>query len=249
MAIRIFDVDPDAKPRASYSSDIVGRFRSGTQLNNRPLALEEWRVTSGDPEVTDRLAELLGIKGGVQEWDTKGEDNLELFTTSTSVDVILDGPNAVMTSMVLRGQGSAIIRQCDGVEQADGTACACPNKVADRKAAGNVGTGCKPSISIFFKLADDPELGKFRFSSGSWSMAGEIGEPVAKLEAIGGPARGTLSLEKVEYTTKAGRHVEYTKPVLTVRGPVREPESVAKVAPTATATGRFGVRRTDEAPF
>lgn len=221
MAIRIFDVDPDAKPRQSFGSDVVGRFRSGTQLNGRPLALEDWRVTSGDPDVTDRIAELFGSTGRVQEWETKGEDNLEVFTTTNKVGIILDGPNAVMTSMVLRGQGSAIIRQCDGVEQADGSACACPNKVADRKAAGTAGVGCKPSISIFFKLADDPDLGKFRFSSGSWSMAGEIAVPVTKLEQIDGPASGTLELEKVEYTTKAGRFVSYTKPVLTIKGALR----------------------------
>lgn len=214
MALRIFDVDPDAAPRKP-TGDIVGRFRSGHQVQNRPMALEEWRITSGDPDVAKAVSDLFG--GTPQEWETTGEDRLEVFTEQKAVKVILEGPDAIRTSMVLWGR-NAMIRQCDGVTQKDGTACVCPQKVTDRKEAAKVGTGCEPSIVIFFRLADAPDLGKFKFVTGSWSMAGEIGTPEDALAAIDGPAFGTLKLELVEYTTKAGRNVRYTKPVLSITG-------------------------------
>ena len=221
MALRIFDVDPDARPKKGFADDLVGRFRSGAQVNGRPLALSEWRVTTGDPDVADAIAAALG--GTPEEWDTKTEETLEVYTAAPSVRVLLDGPQAVRTSMALWGRNNKKVRECDGVTQMDDakSPCVCPDKVADRKVAAKEGTGCEPSISIFFRLADEAlrDLGKFRFQSGSWSMAAEIGEAEAKLADINGPAIATLSLERVEYTTKAGREVSYTKPVLKVLGP------------------------------
>lgn len=219
MGIRIFDVDPDAKPKSQFSDDIVGRFRSGAQINKRPVALEAWRVTTGDPEVA---AAVQGLFGGDEPapWETQAEDNLEVYTEATTFDVILDGPQSVKTSMVLWGR-NALIRSCDGVTQTDDkrSPCVCPQAVSERKEAAKAGTGCEPSIQVYFRLADDPDLGRFKFFSGSWSFAGEVGTAEAALEKIDGPARASLTLEVVEYTTKTGREVRYTKPVLKVLGP------------------------------
>ncbi|WP_286689674.1 MULTISPECIES: hypothetical protein [unclassified Aeromicrobium] len=44
----------------THSPDIVGRFRSGYQANDRPVALQNWRITSGDPEVADKVADQFG---------------------------------------------------------------------------------------------------------------------------------------------------------------------------------------------
>lgn len=217
MAIKIFDVDPDAKPRKV--EDIVGKFRSGTMVNRRPLALEHWRVTSGDPELMNTIQVLFG-GSKPQPWETDSEDSIEVFTISNEVSVILPGASAIRTQMVLWGR-NALIRACDGETQTDDkrSPCVCPSTVAERKESAKAGTGCQPSISILFRLGEAPELGLFRFNSGSWTMAGEIGDQEAALKAIDGPALATLSLEVVEYDTKAGRHVKYTKPVLKVLGP------------------------------
>lgn len=227
MGLKIFDVDPSAAPRKPLG-DVVGRFRSGHQVNNRPMALEAWRVTTGDPEVATALTDLFKVKDSAQPWETQGEDSLELFTDLASVNIIVEGANAVRTGMVLWGR-NALIRSCDGVTQKDGTPCACPQRVMDRKEAAKLGTGCEPSIVIFFRLADAPDLGKFKFVTGSWSMAGEIGQAEDALAKLDGPAFGTLKLELVEYTTKAGRNVRYTKPVL----------SIGKAAPAEFAEGPF----------
>lgn len=223
MGIRIFEVDPDARPKKRFADDIVGRFRSGAQVNNRPLSLDEWRVTTGDPEVAEIIGDKLGVETGPQEWATEGEDNLEVYTTSTEVDVILDGPSAIQTAMALWGR-NGLIHKCDGetvsAGQGEGDPCPMAGKtVAERKDAAKAGYGCAPSIQVYFRLADEPELGKFKFSSGSWTFAGEVPDAEAALAKIEGPARAKLALEVVEYDTKAGRHVRYTKPVVTILGP------------------------------
>lgn len=220
MGIKIFEVDPDSQPRSS--DDIVGRFRSGTQLNNRPMALDNWRVTTGDPDVAAAIADTFG--GDPKDWDTQTEEKLEVFTETDSVEIILDGPDAIRTSMVLWGRNS-MIRSCDGVTQTDDkqSACVCPSTVKERKEAAKAGHGCEPSVQVYFRLAAAPDLGKFKFFSGSWSLAAEVGDAEAKLAAINGPARATLTLERVEYTPKGGPRkdqlVSFTKPVVKVLGP------------------------------
>jgi len=125
MALKIFDVDPGAAPKKG-SDDLVGRFRSGALVQGRPMALSDWRFTTGDPDVANVVAAAMG--GSPAEWETPTEENLEVYTTSTSFDILLDGPGAVRTGMVLWGR-NAMIRSCDGVTQKDGSACACPQKV------------------------------------------------------------------------------------------------------------------------
>jgi hypothetical protein len=218
VGLRIFETDPESAPKPRFSEDLVGRFRSGYQINGRPAALSEWRITTGDPEVSEAVAQLFG--GEPQEWEAKGEDNIEVMTTAKRVKVLLDGPNAIRQGMNLWGRNGKAIRRCDGVEQtgegAVGMPCACPATFAERKQAAKDGTGCEPSITIFFKLADAADLGKFKFQSGSWSFVKDIVQPEAKLADIDGPALAWLGLELVEYTTKAGRAVSYTKPTLEI---------------------------------
>lgn len=216
MAIRIFDADPDSQARKPLE-DVVGRFRSGALVNDRPLALEEWRVTTDDPEVADVIRELMG-GDEPQEWKTKADDNIEVYTTTKSVDIILDGPSAVKSAMVLWGR-NGLIHSSDGETLSTGEPDPMAGKsLKERKEAAKAGYGSEPSIQVYFRLEGHEDMGKFKFFSGSWTLAEAIGEQEDKLEKIDGPARATLSLELVEYTTKAGREVRYTKPVLTVKG-------------------------------
>ncbi|WP_229398140.1 recombination directionality factor [Micromonospora okii] len=225
MGLRIWETDPEAAPKPRQRQDIVGRFRSGTQINDRPMALDKWRVTTGDPDVAEAVRRLFG-GDPAQTWETKGEDNLEVFTTAPRVKILLDGPAAVRQEMVLFGPRGAI-RRCDGVEQtgtdatdpAKGTPCACPASFADRKDAAKAGRGCGPRITTYFTLADDPSLGRFKFVSGSWSLVRDIGTAEAALTEIDGPAEAWLALELVEYTAKAtGAQRSFMKPVLDVIG-------------------------------
>jgi hypothetical protein len=68
-----------------------------------------------------------------------------------------------------------------------------------------------------------PDLGLWRFNSASWQLAGEVNAAEEALAAAGGEAEGVLRLELVEYTTKAGRNVSYTKPIIEVGAAVPVP--------------------------
>jgi hypothetical protein len=223
MALRIFETDPDAAPkeRTSYTDDTVGRFHSGTtEVDARgqtiPVSLAEWRVTTGSQAVADAVAQLLG--GTPVETDSTSENFIEVLTTADGVQVILDGPDAIKSDMKLWNR-SKLVHHCDGVEflspdDKAGRPCGCPELFAERKAAAKDFIGPSPSISITFRLADDPELGTFRFQSGSWTLAEVLHQYDNALTKVGGESVATLALELVEYTTKKGRNVSYRKPVL-----------------------------------
>lgn len=225
MSLRIWESDPEnaPKPRTKFADDLVGRFRSGYQINKRPASLTEWRVTTGDPDVAEAVQKLLG-GDAPQEWEATGEDNLEVFTEAKKVKVIIDGPKALRQEMVLRAMNGGFIRRCDGVEQhgegAEGEPCVCPATFADRKAAAKKGTGCQPNVTLFFKLAADPDLGRFKFSSGSWSLVRDLARDQVdeRLTEIDGPAYAWLKLEVVEYESD-GKKRKFTKPAVEIIGP------------------------------
>jgi hypothetical protein len=222
MALRIFDTDPDAKPkpRQSFNDDYVARFYMGRQVDNQPEALSEWRVMTAEPGTAQAIAQLFG--GQPVETDSSADKFIEVLTTSAKIPVILDGPKAISSDMKLWNRGK-LVHHCDGVdflshadEKRIGTACGCPTLFAERKQAARDYMGPAPAINVRFRLADDPDLGVCHFQTTSWTLAEVLHEHDDALRRIGGEALGELSIELVEYTTKKGRHVEYLKPVLKV---------------------------------
>ncbi|QDY79804.1 hypothetical protein [Streptomyces qinzhouensis] len=218
MSLRIFETDPDAMPKGSFSDDTVGRFHGGKQVDNLPVALSEWRVTTGDPEVADAIAQLMG--GSPVETDSTSENFIEIMTDREKVQVVLSGPDAIASDLKL-WNGNTLIHHCDGVEflspdEDRGKACGCPALMEDRKAAAKAKRGPSPSISVTFRIAEDYDLGMFRLQTGSWKLAEVLHEIENALNKVGSEALCTLELELVEYTTKKGRDVSYRKPVIRV---------------------------------
>ncbi|MEV0445462.1 hypothetical protein AB0I84_08115 [Streptomyces spectabilis] len=218
MALRIFETDPSALPKQTFSDDTVGRFHGGRLENGIPVALGEWRVTTGDPEVAAAVAQLMG--GQPEETDSTSENFIEVLTSQNKVKIVLSGADAVTSDMKL-WNGNTLIHHCDGVEflspdEDRGKACGCPALMEDRKAAAKSKRGPVPSIAVTFRLAEDYDLGLFKFQTGSWKLAEMLHEIGNALDRIGGEALAELSLELVEYTTKKGRDVSYRKPVIRV---------------------------------
>ncbi|MER5638411.1 hypothetical protein ABT095_15800 [Kitasatospora sp. NPDC002227] len=218
MALRIFETDPAAMPKAAFADDTVGRFHPGKSVDGLPVALSEWRITTGDKAVADAVAQLFG--GSVVDTESASERHLEVQTDRAKVLVVLDGPESVTSDLKL-WNGSNLVHHCDGVEflspeDLAGRPCGCPTLMEDRKAAHKRKMGPGPAISITFTLADDPELGTFRCQTGSWKLAEVLHELDNALTRVGAPALAELALEHVEYDTKAGRHVSYYKPTVKV---------------------------------
>ncbi|KIQ62416.1 hypothetical protein TR51_25595 [Kitasatospora griseola] len=223
MALRIFETDPDAKPKVRPANDTVGRFRTGRQVGNQPVSLATFRVTTGDTEVADAVVQLLG--GKVEEWETSTEDYLEVVTDRDKVLVVVDGASGIKADMRLYGR-QGMIHHCDGIasllDDDKGKPCGCPSAYEDRKAFAKSGRGPQPYTFLSFRLAEDYELGKFRFQSTSWKLAEVVDQYENALAQIKGEALCELSLELVEYETKTGRQVSYRKPVLKVIKPWAE---------------------------
>ncbi|WP_424213182.1 hypothetical protein ACN20G_14450 [Streptomyces sp. BI20] len=228
MLLNLWDTDPNnkPKPRVTFSDDTVGKFHSGHSVLNdkgekEPESLSEWRISTGDPEVAKAVAQLFGGQP-VENEETTSENYIDVFTSRESVPVILEGPDAIKADMKLWNRNK-LVHHCDGTkflspDERKGKPCLCPELFAERKQAAKDFMGPSPSINITFRLADDPELGLFRFQTGSWTMAAVLHEYANDLERVGGEAVAELALELVEFTIKKGPKkglfVSYYKPVI-----------------------------------
>jgi len=194
------------------ADEIVGRVRAGQQIQGRPIALSEWRFTSGDPAVASAVAEMFG--GEPEKWETQSDEALEVLTTTAVLPVEL---TSLSSEFVLwTNKSNRPIRACNGIVQTDElkTSCVCPSDLREHKDAAKVGTACQPSVRAVFRLTAAPDLGLFRFNSASWQLAAAVEALEADLAERGGTSDATLALELVEYQTKAGRDVRYTRPVI-----------------------------------
>ena len=193
------------------ADDIVGRVRAGQQIQGRPIALSEWRFTSGDPAVASAVAEMFG--GSPEKWETSSDEALEVLTTTAVLPVEL---TSLSSEFVLWGRSNRPIRACNGIVQTDElkSTCVCPSDLREHKDAAKVGTACQPSVRAVFRLTAAPDLGLFRFNSAAWQLAAAVEALETDLAERGGTSDATLALELVEYTTKAGRDVRYTRPVI-----------------------------------
>lgn len=218
MGLRIFETDPAAMPkqRVTFDDGTIGKIHSGKVINNRPISLPAWRFSTGEHSVADALSDLYQVP--VIDTKSERENFLDVETENESVEIILAGPSAISSDMKQWINGK-LVHHCDGVEYLSpeedrGAPCGCPMFFKDRKEAAKNYRGPSPSIKVLFRLADDPELGLFAFQTGAWTMAEVLHTYEDALERVGGEAIATLRLELVQYTTKAGRAVEYRKPVL-----------------------------------
>lgn len=235
----IWDADPDAAPKdmPSFENDTVGRFRSGRLVDGMPESLNTWRVTTGDPTVADKVAEMLG--GESEEWDPEKEDRLQVLTDAKTVQIIIE-PDGVDASFKQFIPGTGLVHHCDGFkflspDEDKGEKCRCPSLIAERKLKATQGRGPKPSIDVAFRMADAPDLGKFRFNTSSWKLVEALGPLFRDLDAYGNsgdaengidgvPVRASLTIENVSYVPKkgprAGQTVSYNKPVIKIFGAV-----------------------------
>ncbi len=212
MGLKIFGDDPAdlPQPRANWSDDLVGRFRSGMQVDGEPYPLTEWRLTTGDPDVAAAVHRLFG---GVAPatWETSGDDNIEVLTEATDIAIVIESPAALRQRMVMFTEDGKLLGASDGEFMFDdhGKLTKTPDAdralgFADRKAKGQAGTGPNPDIDLYFRLADDPDLGIFQLKSNSWRLAKDlIRDGVeTKLAKAGNDAKATLSLEQVSFVPR-----------------------------------------------
>lgn len=222
--------NPDANP---HRDDVVGRLSGGYKdEKGNPVSLDTWRFTSDDPEVIDTIAELLGGEPQQTESERDGETYVtsEVFTDAKSLDIILDDSESVSTEFVQRDRDFKPFARGDGRTIDNGTK---PDpgahlELAERKEQAKRGLVPAPEVTIYFRLADAPELGVFSFTKyNAWNLIRSIERDsfFDKLDdavADGYSARAKLSREPVSFKAKsgprAGKTVSYTDTVLKFKG-------------------------------
>jgi hypothetical protein len=179
----------------------VGRFHYTTLLHSRPRVLTTWRVSSDDPSVLNRVAELLGvhpdIPGALSHHDG-------VVTDATTVDVILSDPSAIDLRWYPSNE-----RTCD--ERGE---CRCPPALSDRRRAARAGRGCEPRVRICFRLHRNASLGIFALLSGSWSLVEDATSARRVFERSNGPVVAQLALEERVFTLRGHGRVAYRRPRL-----------------------------------
>ncbi len=235
----------------SASADVVGRFRSGYQVNGEPAGLDAFRITTGDEKLAKAIAKAFGTDkdkpnaGGPAEWEAQGEDYLEVFTTTSAVNIILDSASAYQSSLSRRTADGDFMYATNGEtitsvgeDYEDEYTVGDPDPQAEqdletRKAKAKKGLGAKPDVRIRFTIEAHPEWGTFEFRSGGWSLVQNDPEP--KLRRLPeGPILAQLKLTHVN-----GKKFSWTKPELLVR------KSLADGAVTNEKPAAYG----DDVPF
>lgn len=220
MSLRIFETDESARApkRVSYDTPDF-RLKGGIQVNNRPQALSTWAFSTDENKTAESLSGLFG--GEIEVLDVDKGDDRQIVSETNSVDVLISGPKALTTQMVLYGLKGPIHR-CDGMyslmDDDKGEPCGCPADFQARKELSRSGKGPSPEIKLRFQLADQPELGMGLYRTGSWTLVRDLPDIEEELEQRAAesdePIRATLRLEYVSFTTKTGRNVEYYRPVV-----------------------------------
>ncbi|MCW7984078.1 hypothetical protein XF35_01710 [Streptomyces platensis subsp. clarensis] len=221
----IFETDPDSKPAersGGYDDDLTGKMSLGRQVNGKVTTLDNWRIAVKEQQTADALKHLFG--GQSVETEATNDFYIDVLTERPKILAVIDGPEKVYDDGKLWING-VLTHHCDGKAflsppEKAGSPCFCPATMAERKAAAKEYRGPKPSIEITFRLADDPELGEFKLSTGSWGLVSVLHQVKAKLSRIGEPALVELEIEPVSFIAKngpmKGKTVSYNQPKVTV---------------------------------
>ena len=194
---------------------VDGRLRYATLVNGSIRILPTWLLTTSNRDVAAHVARLLGgelnIDDGVQQ-------SYQVLTRNAELDVLLDGPQAILLRM-LRRHGSTILRSCNTRTQQTSHGerpCQCPVALKARWEIAKTGRGCEPLIHLTCRLADDPALGRFLFSSAAWTFAEHASAVRVAIGRCRRPVLTRLGIDRALHATASGTTFAYTQPTLMV---------------------------------
>jgi hypothetical protein len=205
----------------------IGRIRIGALVataggKTRPMKLESFRFTTNNPHAAQAVADLFG--GEVKPW-AGGSQNYEVYTTTTSMDVMVPATDGALSQAYELWSGGGCQRRCDSVtEQIGGGPCVCPADIAERMALAAKGQACKPITRVSVILPDLPGLGVWRYQSGGYNAAHELGATAELLQRAreeGAIIPATMRLEQRETKTGTETH-KFAVVVIDVRATIRE---------------------------
>lgn len=208
----------------------VGVIRLGEQRVSKagkpyPAKLETFRITSPDPDLIARVAELYG--GTPTAWpEGPGGKQWQVTTRAAELPVHVL-PQKIDPNFELWGP-NVRLRLCDGeTERIRDCPCICDAERQQVEAAGRawVRDGrkhCKPTTRLSLMISDVPSLGSWKVESHGWNAAAELPTlAMALLSRVREPVPAILRLELREdrklTVTADGEKIEprsYMVPVL-----------------------------------
>jgi hypothetical protein len=165
-------------------SQQIGRIRIGVKVTTqngkiRPQKIDTFRLTTGSRHAADAVAELLG--GTVAEWGKQWE----VITERDTLLVTVPPRDGVITQFYEMWNKGGCIRRCDSVlEQKSNKPCMCPSDgiLRSQLAKMNPPQACKTTTRLNVMIPDLPGLGVWRFDTGSYYAALEMGDMATLLE-------------------------------------------------------------------
>lgn len=213
------DVDTTKPPKGKPAyNDHVAVVAMGESVNGKVSMLDGWKIATGDQEVANALSQLFGA--APVELETTKEEFIALYTDREELPVVV-APGDISADYKLWINGQ-LMHHCDGVKHLSdtrdgntGEACHCPTTLAEKKERARLMVGPKPSIDVRFRFADDYELGRAKWHTGSWGFARDMYQVEGAL-ADGSEQLFTLSMNHVSFVAKngpmKGKTVSFTEP-------------------------------------
>lgn len=194
---------------------LLGHVWSEEMCASGPIPLGSWLVTSQNEAVAYSVGHLYGESVRPV---TRPAGGFEVMLQSDVVEVRVDYPVDVV-SRFIRGTENDPDHLCDGAillapAHAAGRPCGCPTLPHERRAAAASGAGPKPDVRLDCRLLRAPELGRFRYSSSSWSFSESLNSLTTQIRRADGPTRLELRLDGRRLTTRSGVEVSLRWPMV-----------------------------------
>lgn len=222
----------------------LGRIRIGDKKPTergglRPAKLEAFRFTSASQEQIAAIADLYG--GQAKPWSNDGASEFEVYTTATSVPILV--PPQPISQWYEMWSGGGCQRRCDGrTNVLDDSPCACPSDPLERSDLAAKGRACKATTRLNVVLQDVPGIGYWRLESHGYHSAVElpmVAEFLAQATEAGAYIPASLVLAKRSSKRPGQGKREWMVPAIDIASTPRELMAGGAGARAAvTASGR-----------
>ena len=186
----------------------VGRIRMGEKQGNRPVKLDNFRITSPNQSILGEVADRYG--GNVTPWD----DQYQVNITADEIKILLPMGDGIFSEWYEEWSRGGIQKRCTG-EYDEVRDCPCDCVPGDRM--------CKPTSRLSMWLPEIESLGVWMLSSTGYNANAELGGTVQALQdaarALGRPVKAPLSLEQRKKVSE-GQTRRFAVPVIQPREPV-----------------------------
>ena len=223
-----------------------GRIRLGhkTGEKGRPAKLEAFRFTSPNRVLIEALAELYG--GEPQAWDNAGIPEWEVYSTSTSLPIIV--VKGGVSQWFEHWTAAGIGHRCDGTKDAKtGVACDPDDRLHQLATE-------KPTTRLSVMLPELDSTGVWRMETHGWNAAAEvpmIGELAAHVGSMVPARLHLVERRKVIQVNGRPQTSRFVVPVVDLEIKVRELAQIVSGSealqiegpkPTAQITADAGVQ-------